>query len=234
MRIWSLTTCQPFNYSIKFKISTAELATCFLLFSSNRVKRLVYIISCDKQFKKLQCHSICLLVCLLGDQSKGKMSQEVEKVHNFFDRPPSLRMIWTLLNLGKIGNWEKFELWDPPWKIKHKLKTIKSITLKLTCFLFNRGIYSLHLNLGKTWKFGLPPLLSKSLHFKFWTFWFCSLIPPPLLDFFHFLGHFYFDWSPLLACPLIFLPVTFASLNLSGGVVMVWLWCGCDVVRQYV
>ena len=89
------------------------------------------------------------------------MSQEVEKVHNFFDRPPSLRMIWTLLNLGKIGNWEKFELWDPPWKIKHKLKTIKSITLKLTCFLFNRGIYSLHLNLGKTWKFGLPPSYRK-------------------------------------------------------------------------
>ena len=83
----SLTTSQPVNYSIKFKISTAKLATCFLLFSSNRVKSLVYIFSCDKQFKKWQCHSICLLVCLLGYQSKWKMSQKVEKVHNYFDLP---------------------------------------------------------------------------------------------------------------------------------------------------
>ena len=33
-----------------------------------------------------------------------KMSQKVEKVHNFLNPPPSPRMIWTFLNLGKIGN----------------------------------------------------------------------------------------------------------------------------------
>ena len=32
---------------------------------------------------------------------KKKMSQIVEKVHNFLDPPPPPRMIWTFLNLGK-------------------------------------------------------------------------------------------------------------------------------------
>ena len=67
------------------------------------------------------------------------MSQKVEKVHNFLD-PPSPRMIWTFLNLGKIGNlmtpplyliWENIEIGEifnlgtPPQKKKHELKTLK-------------------------------------------------------------------------------------------------------------
>ena len=68
------------------------------------------------------------------------MSIKVEKVHNFLD--PSPRMLWTFLNLRKIGSfdappppsdliWEKFEigkifnLGTPPPKKKHKLKTLK-------------------------------------------------------------------------------------------------------------
>ena len=38
----------------------------------------------------------------LGEPSKKKMSQKLEKVHNFLAPPPSLRVIWTFLNLGKI------------------------------------------------------------------------------------------------------------------------------------
>ena len=38
--------------------------------------------------------------------------------------------------------------------------------------------------MGKKWKYGLPPLLSKGSHFELWTFWFPALTPPPhLLDF---------------------------------------------------
>ena len=63
----------------------------------------------------------------------------MENVHNFLD-PPSPRMFWTFLNLGKIGNlmtpplylnWEIFEIGkilnfgNPPSEKKHKLKTLK-------------------------------------------------------------------------------------------------------------
>ena len=53
----------------------------------------------------------------------------------------------------------------------------------------------MHLHLGKKWKYGLPPLIKKS------TFWIVDFLisgadSPPLLDFFHFLGHFFFN-APL-------------------------------------
>ena len=49
------------------------------------------------------------LALFLTKQSKGsipikKMSQKGEKVHNFFDPPPSHRMFWTFFNLGKMDN----------------------------------------------------------------------------------------------------------------------------------
>ena len=67
------------------------------------------------------------------------MSQKVGTIHNF-PPPPSPRMFWTFLNLGKIRNlmtphplpnlgkirnWENFEFWEPPSEKKHKLKTLK-------------------------------------------------------------------------------------------------------------
>ena len=45
-----------------------------------------------------------LLPQIIREASKIKMSQRVEKVHNFLDPPPSPRMFWTFLNLGKIQN----------------------------------------------------------------------------------------------------------------------------------
>ena len=48
----------------------------------------------------------------IREESQTKMSQKVEKVHNFLDPPPhSPRMFWTFLNLGKIGNL----IPPPPW-----------------------------------------------------------------------------------------------------------------------
>ena len=38
----------------------------------------------------------------LREAFKKKKFQIMEKVHNFLDPPPSPRMIWTFLNLGKI------------------------------------------------------------------------------------------------------------------------------------
>ena len=35
-----------------------------------------------------------------------------------FSWPPSPRMFWTFLNLGKIWNWENFEFWEPPLRKK--------------------------------------------------------------------------------------------------------------------
>ena len=53
------------------------------------------------------------------------MPQKVEKVHNFLD-PPSPRMFWTFLDLGKIGNfgknlnWENFEILESPLRKKQE------------------------------------------------------------------------------------------------------------------
>ena len=64
-----------------------------------------------------------------------KKSHKAEKVYNFLDPPPSPRVFWTLLNLGKIGslttppplgpnlgkfwNWEDFEFSEPPLKTRN-------------------------------------------------------------------------------------------------------------------
>ena len=54
-------------------------------------------------------------ICL-REAFENKMSQKVEKVHNFL--PPPLNSLpqddQTFFNLGKIGNQENYEFWDPP------------------------------------------------------------------------------------------------------------------------
>ena len=53
----------------------------------------------------LQIWQFCLLCgrLHLGEQANQKLSQTVEKAHNFLD-PPYPRKFWTFLNLGKIRN----------------------------------------------------------------------------------------------------------------------------------
>ena len=94
--------------------------------------------------------SLYLLACLfVRGPIEMKNVPKVEKVHNFFDpHPHSLSMIWTLLNVGKIGNsmtpplgpnlekiwnWEKFEFWEPP---------IGRKPISLKHFLFKKSTYN--------------------------------------------------------------------------------------------
>ena len=101
------------------------------------------------------------------------------KKSTIFLIPPSPRMFWTFLNLGKIGNlmspssdliWEKFEIgkiWNlgnPPRK-----KNISLKHLKLLENHFNTYLFFVQLNhLESTFKFGenlkiqTPPNLKKS------------------------------------------------------------------------
>ena len=104
------------------------------------------------------------------------MSQKVEKAHTFLD--PSPLSIWTFLKLGEnwnfFGRHKKILNFGPPPLGKKTLKHLK---------LPKKTLKSLHLHLHfrKTWKFGLPFLLSNSHNFEFWTFWFwvLTLLPPP-------------------------------------------------------
>ena len=77
----------------------------------------------------------------LGEPSKKKMSQKVEKVHNFLDPPPPLGwfglfwiwkklefedppsdLLWGKIEIGKILN-----IQNPPQNKKYKLKTLKIV-----------------------------------------------------------------------------------------------------------
>ena len=116
------------------------------------------------------------------------MSQQVEKVPNFLAPPPSARMFWTFLNLGKkfkFDNpppsdliWEKCEIGkflnfgNPPQKRNISLKHLKlpKNHFKTNLFFVNlkhlRHIYIWE----KNENIASPPLLSKSQNFEFWTF----------------------------------------------------------------
>ena len=95
-------------------------------------------------------------------------------------RPPPLGP-----NLGKLSNWENFEFWEPPLKTRNisleHLKLPKN-HFKTKLFIVQlKHLKSAFLQLGKKWKYGLPPpLIKKSTFWTFSTFW----------------DIFYFDGSP--------------------------------------
>ena len=128
--------------------------------------------------------------------------------------PPSPRMIWTFLNLEKIGIWrpppqtyfgEKLKLakfWI--FRTPHKTRNISLKHSKLSKNHFKTNLLFVQLKclkcaftFGKKMKKWPPtPLLSKSPHFELWTFWFLALIPPPFWTFSTFCDIF-FSISPL-------------------------------------
>ena len=136
------------------------------------------------------------------------MSQKVEKVHNSLD-PPSPRMIWTFLNLGKfwnlttpplvpnlgkIWNWEKVEFSEPPlktWNISLKHLKLPKNHFKTNLFFLQLEHLSLHLHFGQTWKSWIPPLLSKVdiLHCGLFDFWHRPLPSSPVGLFYTILWH---------------------------------------------
>ena len=137
------------------------------------------------------------------------MSQKVEKIHILLD-PPSPRKFWIFLNLGriwnsmtpppvpdlgKIWNWENFEFSEPhlkTWNLSLKHLKLPKNHFKTNLFFLQLKYLKCAFTFGKKMKiWPPPPLLSKSPHFELWTFWSPALTPSPLLDFFHFLGHFF-------------------------------------------
>ena len=91
----------------------------------------------------------------------------MEKVHNFLD-PPSPRMIWTFLNLGKnwgkILNWENFEFSGPPlktWNLSLKHLKLPKNHFKTTLFSLQLKYLKCAFTFGKKMKIRTPPSCQK-------------------------------------------------------------------------
>ena len=174
---------------------------------------------------------------ILGEPSKLKMSQNLGKVHNFLDPPPSGNVDYFEFekkmkfdvppplgpNLGKNWNVDYFEIFAPPLILaksapklldpcKNSTKMLSNCYNETISFIYQPYMYQMlplshqyltniisstsrpyfrDLNLrkfGKSW----PPSFQKYSTFWFVNFLIVDTYHAPILDCFHFMGHFFY------------------------------------------